>query len=307
MESIPTAGATDAVEPKRASDPLRPEERYQIDALLPPEMAVKAEAIGVKKAGMDAVSVFVLAVLAGAFIALGAAFSSTVVAGAAGALPFGVVRLLAGLVFSLGLILVVVGGAELFTGNNLIVMAWANRKVTAGALLRNWAIVYLGNFVGAAATAVLLFLSGQYAFGNGAVGATALATAHAKVGLGFTQAVVLGILCNALVCLAVWLSYSGRSTADKIFAIVPPITAFVAAGFEHSVANMYFIPIGLFIKAGAPDSFWSAIGKTAGDYPDLTWDRFFVNNLLPVTLGNIIGGALLVGAVYWFVYLRRAR
>ncbi len=279
----------------------------RIDALLPEEMAAKAEEIGVKKAAMDLTTMFVLAVLAGAFIALGAVFSTTVAAGASGALPYGLVRLSAGLVFSLGLILVIVGGAELFTGNNLIVMAWANRKIGTALLLRNWVIVYLGNFVGAVATAGLVYLSGQYAFGSGAVGAAALATAHAKVSYGFGQAVVLGILCNGLVCLAIWLSYSGRSTADKILAIVPPIAAFVAAGFEHSVANMYFLPVGLFIKTGADEPFWSAIGKTAGDYPDLTWAGFFVNNLPPVTLGNIVGGSVLVGAVYWFVYLRNAK
>lgn len=283
------------------SDPLP-----RFDALLPAEMAARAEQLGVKKATLDTARLFVLAVLAGAFIALGALFSTTVAAGAAEAMPYGVVRLLAGLVFSLGLILVVVGGAELFTGNNLIVMAWAGRKVSTALLLRNWVSVYLGNFVGALATAVLVYLGGQYTFGNGAVGAAALATAHAKVALGFGQAVVLGILCNGLVCLAVWLSYSGRSTTDKILAIVPPITAFVAAGFEHSVANMYFLPVGLFIKAGAPEPFWSAIGKNAGDYAELTWGNFLVNNLLPVTLGNIIGGVVLVGIVYWFVYLRKA-
>jgi formate transporter len=279
----------------------------RIDALLPAEMAAKAEEIGVKKATMDSATMFVLAVLAGAFIALGAVFSTTVAAGAAGSLPYGLVRLLAGLVFSLGLMLVIVGGAELFTGNNLIVMAWADHRVGTRRLLRNWAIAYAGNFVGAVATATMVYLSGQYTFGNGAVGAAALATAHAKVGLGFVQAVILGILCNGLVCLAVWLSYSGRSTTDKIFAIVPPVAAFVTAGFEHSVANMYFVPVGLFIRAGASEPFWSAIGKTANDYPGLTWGRFFINNLLPVTLGNIIGGALLVGAVYWFVYLRKAK
>jgi formate transporter FocA len=267
-------------------------------------MAAKAEGIGVKKASMDATSTFVLSLLAGAFIALGAVFSTTVVAGAAGTIPFGVVRLLAGLVFSLGLILVVVGGAELFTGNNLVVMAWASGKVSTTLLLRNWAIVFLGNFVGAVATAGLVYLGGQYSFGNGAIGAAALTTANAKVGLGFGQAFVLGVLCNGLVCLAVWLTYSARSTTDKILAVIPPIAAFVTAGFEHSVANMYFIPIGLLVKTGAPESFWAGIGKTAGDYPDLTWLHFLADNLLPVTLGNIVGGAVLVGAVYWFVYLR---
>jgi formate transporter len=278
----------------------------RIDALLPPEMAAKAEEIGVKKANSDALRLFVLAVLAGAFIALGGAFATTVAAGAAVAIPYGVVRLLAGLVFSLGLILVIVGGAELFTGNNLIVMAWANRKVTTALLLRNWVIVFAGNFVGAFATAVLVFWSGQYRFGNGAVGLAALTIGHAKVGFEFGQAVVLGMLCNGLVCLAVWLTYSARTTADKILAIVPPIAGFVAMGFEHSVANMYFLPVALFIKERAPSIFWSDIRQGQDAYPDLTWEQFFVANLAPVTLGNIIGGAVLVGAVYWFVYLRKA-
>ncbi|HBY94809.1 MAG: formate transporter FocA [Ardenticatenaceae bacterium] len=279
----------------------------QLDALLPPEMAAKAEQVGVKKAHMDLVSMFVLAVLAGAFIALGAIFATTVVAGAGDGLPYGVTRLLAGSVFTLGLILVIVGGAELFTGNNLIVMAWANHKVSTDLLLRNWTIVYLGNFVGSVGTALLVFVSGQFTFGQGAIGVAALATASGKVGLSFVQAIALGILCNALVCLAVWLTFSARTTTDRILAIIPPIAAFVAAGFEHSVANMYFVPIGLFIKAGAPASFWATIGKSPADYPGLTWGRFLLNNLLPVTMGNIIGGAILVGAVYWFVYLRPQR
>lgn len=276
----------------------------QFDALLPTEMATRAEQVGAKKAHLNAVSMFVLAVLAGAFIALGAIFATTVVAGAGDQLPYGVTRLLAGLVFSLGLILVVVGGAELFTGNTLIVMAWANHKVKTRLLFKNWIIVYLGNFVGATSTAALSYASGQFTFGKGVVGAAALATANTKVGFGFEQAIALGILCNTLVCLAVWLTFSARTTTDRILAIIPPIAAFVAAGYEHSVANMYFIPIGLFIKAGAPGSFWANIGKTAADYPGLTWERFLINNLLPVTIGNILGGALMVGAVYWFVYLQ---
>jgi formate/nitrite transporter len=277
---------------------------FSFDALLPAEMAEKAEKSGVRKATLDIPSSFTLSVLAGAFIALGGVFATTVVAGAAGVLPFGLIRLLAGTVFSLGLILVLVGGAELFTGNNLIVMAWASGRVSTGLLLRNWLVVYLGNFVGATGTAVLVYLGGQHLFGSGAVGAAALATANVKTGLGFVQAVALGTLCNALVCLAVWLTLSARTVADKVLAIVPPIAAFVAAGFEHSIANMYFIPMGLFIKAGAPDLFWTQIGKTAADYPNLTWERFVVGNLVPVTIGNIIGGAVLVGIVYWFVYLR---
>ncbi|NJN96829.1 MAG: formate transporter FocA [Anaerolineales bacterium] len=246
-----------------------------------------------------------LAVLAGAFIALGAIFATTVTAGAADMLPFGIIRLLNGLTFCLGLILVVVAGAELFTGNNLIVMAWADGRVSSALLWRNWAIVYVGNFVGSIATAWLIFYSGQYGFGSGSIGLNILNIANSKVSLDFMQAIALGIMCNALVCLAVWLCYSARSTTDKILSIIFPITAFVAAGFEHSVANMYFIPIGLLVKAGAPAHFWETIGKTAADYPNLTWSNFFIANLLPVTIGNIIGGAVMVGLVYWFVYIRK--
>lgn len=273
-------------------------------------MALKAENVGVKKAGMDFMATFALAVLAGAFIALGAVFATTVTAGTlsggeiVSSMPFGVSKLLGGLVFCLGLILVIVAGAELFTGNNLIVMAWARGRISFGKVLRNWGIVYLGNFVGSVATAVIMLYSKQYAAGGGTVGLNALKIANGKVGLGFVQAVALGIMCNALVCLAVWLTFSARTTTDKILAILFPITGFVAAGFEHSVANMFFVPIGLLIKATAPASFWSSIGMTAADFSNLTWGNFFINNLLPVTIGNIIGGAVLVGAVYWFVYLR---
>lgn len=272
----------------------------RIDALLPAEMAKRAEYIGVSKAEAPFLKVFFLALLAGAFIAMGAIFATTVSAGTAGVLPFGVARLLTGLVFCLGLILVIVGGAELFTGNNLIVMAWAGRKVTTAQLLRNWIIVYIGNFVGSLGTAVILFWSKQYMFGGGAVGVAALNIANAKSSLGFGQAVALGILCNALVCLAVWLTFSARSTMDKIAAIIFPITAFVAAGFEHSIANMYFIPIGLFIKALDP-AFTTSTGL---DLANLTWSNFFINNLIPVTIGNVIGGTVFVAAIYWLVFLR---
>jgi formate transporter len=270
------------------------------DALLPVEVARKAEDVGVTKAGLPAVTTFVLAVLAGAFIALGAIFSTTVAAGSSG-LPFGVARLLAGLAFSLGLILVVVAGAELFTGNNLIVMAWASRRVSSARLLRNWAIVYVGNFVGALGTAGLMLASRQYEFGKGEVGVAALTIGAAKTGYGFWQAMALGVLCNVLVCLAVWMAYSARSTTDRILAVVPPIAAFVAAGFEHSVANMYFIPYALLVKDHT-----SFVASASGvpDLSHLTVGGFLLRNLLPVTIGNVIGGGILVGAVYWFAYLR---
>ena len=290
---------------------------FSIDALLPPDMAQKAETIGVKKANMPAGSLLLLAILAGAFIALGAIFATTVsvsgvtVKDAAGAVvstssvAYGLTRLVMGLAFSLGLILVIVGGAELFTGNNLIVMAFMSRKIAFRQLLRNWAIVYAGNFLGSVLTAAIMFLTGQYLQGNGAVGLNALNIATAKTGIDFLPALCSGIMCNALVCLAVWLTYSARTTTDKILAIIPPITAFVAAGFEHSVANMYFIPIGLFIKNWGMPAFFDTIGKTAGDFSNLTWGNFFIANLLPVTIGNIIGGAVMVGAVYWYAYLRK--
>jgi formate transporter len=278
-------------------------DQVSFDSLLPPAMASKAEGIGVKKAALEAMPMFALGILAGAFIACGAIFCTTVLAGT-GDMPYGVQRLLGGLTFTLGLILVVVGGAELFTGNNLILMAFASGKVSVSALLRNWVIVYVGNFVGSIITALIMFSSTQYTFGKGAIGLTALNIANSKSGLDFLPAIALGIMCNALVCMAVWLCFSARSTTDKILAIIPPISAFVAAGFEHSIANMYFIPIGLFIKAWAPAAFWTTIGRTAGDFANLTWGNFFFRNLVPVTIGNIIGGAVMVGFIYWFIYLR---
>ena len=288
---------------------------FRIDALLPPEMATRAEYLGVRKAEMPFLKMFMLSVLAGAFISLGAIFATTVGAGGMAVastdgtvafntgLPYGVTRLLMGFVFSLGLILVVVGGAELFTGNNLIVMAWANSKVTGRALLRNWVIVYLGNFVGSIGTVILMFLTRQYTFGANSVGITALKIGVAKSEFTFLQAIALGILCNALVCLAVWLTYSARSTLDKILAIIFPITAFVAAGFEHSIANMYFIPYALFIKDFDPE-FVSTVGDKVAHLDLLTWQAFLFNNLIPVTVGNIIGGTMLVAAVYWAIFLR---
>jgi len=288
----------------------------RIDALLPAEMATRAEYLGVRKAEMPALKMFMLAVLAGAFISLGAIFATTVSAGGmaisaadgtaafSAGMPYGVTRLLAGLVFSLGLILVVVGGAELFTGNNLIVMAWASKKVSTAALLRNWGIVYAGNFVGSIGTVFLMLMTRQYTFGGAAVGVAALQTAVAKCQFTFWQALALGILCNALVCLAVWMTFSARSTTDKILAIIPPITAFVAAGFEHSIANMYFVPYGLLMAQFDPD-FVASVAAKVPQLEALTWGNFLVNNLIPVTLGNVIGGALLVAAIYWAVFLHQ--
>jgi formate transporter len=280
-------------------------DRPHFDALIPPEMAARAEDVGVRKARLDSASLSALGVLAGAFISLGAIFATTVSAGA-GELAFGPVRLLAGLAFSLGLILVIIGGAELFTGNTLIVMAWASGKVSSSLVLRNWSIVYVGNLAGSLATAAVMVVSGQYSFGDGSVGLAALTMGNAKAGLEFVPAIALGMMCNALVCLAVWLTFSARTTTDRILAIVPPVAAFVAAGFEHSVANMYFIPVAIAIRRMAPESFWRAIDRVPADFPNLTLEGFLAN-LLPVTIGNVIGGAVMVGIVYWFIYLRATR
>jgi formate transporter len=276
-----------------------------IDTMVPLEMAMRAEQSGVRRAAMDPLTVFVLSLMGGAFVAFGAIFATTVSAGAAGS-AYGMTRLLVGVVFSAGLIMVVIGGAELFTGNNLIVMAWASGKVKTRALLMNWLLAFVGNCVGAMVTAGLVFWSTQYTFGGGSVGMVALATANAKATLAPMPAFALGILCNALVCIAVWMCFSARTNIDRAVTIIPPIAAFAAAGFEHCIANAYFIPLGLFIKSGAGEAFWQSIGKTAADFPDLTWANF-VGNLVPVTAGNIVGGSLMVGAVYWFVYLRGQR
>lgn len=267
-----------------------------VDALLPAAIARKAEEVGVAKANMDAMRLLALAILAGAFISLGAMAATTMWTGLDEVVPFGLARILGGLVFALGLILVVLGGAELFTGNNLMVMAAASRRIGLAALLRAWSIVFVGNLIGAVATALLVFLAGHHLLADGAVGQKAFAIGAAKVDLPIVRAFFMGVLCNVLVCLAVWLCYGAHSTTDKLLAILFPIAAFVAAGFEHSVANMYFIPQAMMIQQWAPE-------LTAAAPPiSLGW---LATNLLPVTIGNIIGGGLFVGLVYWFIYLRR--
>ncbi len=265
----------------------------RFDLLLPPEMAEKAATAGLKKVQMDVLSMMLLSILAGLFIAMAANFYTLTLTGA-GAMPFGIKKLLGGVAFCLGLILVVIAGAELFTGNNLIVMAVLNRKVALRWLLRNWLIVFTGNLIGSILYALMIWGSDQSDFADGQVGALAVQIAHAKCMLGFWPAFWRGVLCNVLVCLAIWMCFSSQSTTDRIMAILFPITAFVACGFEHCVANMYFIPIGLFLKNGA-----------GVECTNLTWMNFVVRNLIPVTLGNIVGGAGLVGMVFWAIYSRR--
>jgi formate transporter len=266
-------------------------ETFGFDAYSPKEIAEKIEAIGVTKARLPLFSQFTLGVLAGGFIGLGALYFTVVTSDAI--LSFAASRVLGGLAFSFGLILVVVAGAELFTGNNLLVMAWASRRITTFELLCNWLMIYLANFVGALGLVLLVLWSHQWTMNDNAVGITAIKIAAAKASLPFIEAFFKGVLCNILVCLAVWLALAGRSVVDKIFAIMFPISAFVAAGFEHSVANMYFIPLGILLKDQLP----------AGIGENLSWFALWWN-LLPVTLGNICGGSVMVALVYYFIYRR---
>ncbi|MBN1903248.1 formate/nitrite transporter family protein [Candidatus Sumerlaeota bacterium] len=281
-------------------------EKFEIDAYSPAQMAGRVEKAGITKGNLDFTTMFALAIMAGVFIAFGAVLCTFVITDPPEGMSEGLIKLIGGLVFCIGLILVVVAGAELFTGNNLIIMAYVGKKVTFGQLMRNWVIVFLGNLVGSLIIVYLVYMTGMWTGGKAAVGIKALLIANGKVNLSFSQAFFRGILCNMLVCLAVWLCFSGRSVTDKILAILFPITAFVALGFEHSIANMYFIPAGIVVKGLAP--VMQAL-EAKGSIPDLSSLNiygFFIKNLLPVTLGNIVGGAAFIGAIYWFVYLRPA-
>lgn len=262
-------------------------EIYGSDAYSPDQIAERVETVGVTKANLPFVKLVALGVLAGGFIGLGAMFFLVVASDPT--LSFAVQRVLGGLVFSLGLILVVVAGAELFTGNNLMVMAWVSRKIPFTRLFRNLVIVYFANFFGAAGLALIVALSGHLDLNEGGIGRTAVAIAESKLSLGFSEAFLKGVLCNILVCLAVWLAMAGRSVTDRIFGVIFPITAFVACGFEHCIANQYFVPLALFHGIS-----------------EVTWSAFLVKNLLPVTLGNLAGGAGMVGLVYWIIYRRGA-
>jgi formate/nitrite transporter len=258
-------------------------EIFGFDCYSPREIAARVETVGVTKANLPFTSMVALGVLGGGFIGLGAMFSTLVLADAG--LGFAISRVLSGAVFSLGLILVVIAGAELFTGNNLLVMTYVAGRISLGKLIENLTIVYAANFIGAAGLAAVVALSGHDQLGDGAIGRTAVAIASVKVALPFAEAFFRGVLCNVLVCLAVWLAMAGRTVTDKILAIIFPVAAFVAAGFEHSVANMYFLPLGCFLDGG--------ITITG-----------MIHNLVPVTLGNLAGGAGMVGLVYHIIYRR---
>ncbi|WMT74485.1 formate/nitrite transporter family protein [Bradyrhizobium sp. Ash2021] len=265
---------------------------FNLQAYSPAEIKEAVEKVGVKKANLPFLASFMLAIIGGGSVGFGALYYTIVASDAE--LSFATVRIVGGLVFSLGLALVLVGGAELFTGNNLIVMAWASGKVSTGTMLRNWTIVYFGNLVGSLGLIVLVFFSHHLDMNDGAIELSILKTAAGKIRPDMVTLFFKGILCNILVCAGVWLAYAGRSVTDKIVAVILPVSAFIAAGFEHCVANMYFLPLAwLLIQSGhAPANFDASPITMSG----------IIHNLVPVTLGNIVGGAGFVGAVYWAIY-----
>jgi formate/nitrite transporter len=276
-------------------------DRLVPDAYQPAQMVCRLEDTCAAKTSRDTLSTALLGVLAGLFIGLGAVFYTLVTTDIG--LGFGLGKLLGGLAFSLGLILVVVAGAELFTGNSLIVTPWLSTRVSASALLRNWGIVYFANLAGSLILVAVLYHAQFWALNGYGVGANALMIASGKTSLAFVPALCRGILCNVLVCLAVWMCLAGRSITEKILAIIFPITAFVACGFEHSVANMFFIPMGIAVAGQA--EVVQAAGLTASQIANVTVPGL-VHNLIPVTIGNIIGGAS-VGIIYWLIFLRKER
>ena len=266
---------------------------FGFDSFSPKEIAERVDDFCVVKARLPLLTMWMLGLLAGAFIGLGALYFTLVASDAS--IGFAAARVGGGVCFSLGLLLVVVAGAELFTGNNLLAMAWANGRVSTREVLRNWVVVCAANFVGAAGLALIVYLSGHWQMNNGEVGSAYLKIAAAKAALPWWRAFFLGVLCNVLVCMAVWMALAGRSVVDKFVAILLPISAFVAAGFEHSIANMYFFPIAILLK-------WHGLALPPGG--DAITVASMLANLAPVIAGNIVGGSVLVALVYWLIYLR---
>jgi len=278
-------------------------ETSHFDALLPSDMAHKAEDVGVAKATKDKLSAFYLAITAGFFIGIAFIFYTTVTTGSAD-VAWGLSKLAGGIAFSLGLMLLVVCGGELFTSTVLTTIARASNKITWSQLFQSWGIVYVGNFVGSILLVAIMLVAKQYMAAGGEWGLNAMHIAQHKLHHNFAQAVALGIMCNVLVCLAVWMTFGARSVTDKLLAVVLPVAMFVASGFEHCVANMFMIPMGIGISNFAGPEFWQAIGHAPSEFADLTIAHFVINNLIPVTLGNIIGGGFFVGLTYWIIYLR---
>ena len=255
------------------------------------------------KATKKTMRTFLLAITAGLHIGIAFIFYTTVTTGAGDA-PWGMVKFVGGIAFSLGLILVFVTGGELFTSSVLTLIAKASHKINWKELIRNWLVVYMGNFVGAILLVVIMLIAKQYMLSNGAVGINAMQISQHKLHHSFSSAVALGVMCNILVCLAVWMAFSGRTLTDKILVMILPVAMFVSSGFEHCIANMFQIPMAIGIKIFASPEFWAASGYSPADFSDLTVHHFLINNLLPVTIGNIIGGAIMIGMFYWLIYLK---
>lgn len=260
-----------------------------------------AETVGVSKATSPWLSLFVLGVMAGAYIGFGGLFATSVTFDIPSEMGLGLKKLVAGGAFSIGLMLVIIAGAELFTGNTLMISSIITGRITWPNVLARWTLVYFANFIGSIMLALLFYYSGLWKTGGDALGAAAVKTAYAKVNLTFWEALIRAIGCNWMVCLAVWMALSARQTVGKIFAIFFPIMGFVAIGFEHCVANMYFIPVGIFLSR------WAGITPDGLDVSTITWGAFAIKNLIPVTIGNIIGGVVFVGLGYWGAYLRPAK
>ena len=275
----------------------------QFDSLLPPQMAEKAADIGVSKATKDPIKSFMLAITAGLHIGIAFVFYTTVTTGA-GDMAWGMTRLVGGIAFSLGLILVIITGGELFTSSVLTLVARASGKISWKSLCINWTMVYVGNLIGALLLVGIMLVTKQYMSADGGVGINTMQIAQHKLHHDFFQAVALGIMCNVLVCIAVWMTFSGRSLTDKILVTILPVAMFVSAGFEHCIANMFQVPMAIGIKTLASPEFWQMSGMNPADFADLTLGNFIINNLIPVTIGNIIGGGVFVGIGYWLIYLR---
>lgn len=278
-------------------------ESNPFDALMPHAIAHKAEDVGVAKATKEPLQSFYLAITAGVFISIAFVFYTTVTIGA-DTMPFGLAKLIGGLAFSLGLILVVICGGELFTSSVLTTIALASGRINTSQLLKNWIMVYFGNMVGTFFFVAMIWFAQQHMFGDGAWGVNAMKIAQHKLHHSFGQALALGVLCNLMVCLAIWMTFSCHSATDKIMVMLLPVSMFVACGFEHSIANMFMIPMGIIIKYFASPEFWSVVDYSPADFADLTVNSFIFNNLIPVTLGNIIGGGFLVGMSYWIIHRR---
>ena len=275
----------------------------QFDDMLPPQIAEKAGEAAYGKATKPFNKAFPLAMMAGLFIGLAFVFYVTVVTGG-GDVPWGLMHLAGGLAFSMGLLLLVVVGGELFTSSTLTLMARASSRISTGQLLKNWAVVYFGNFVGSMFLVLLVFTASMYMADHGQWGLSVLKISEHKLGHTFSEAVALGTLCNIMVCLAVWMAFGAKSVTDKMFAVLLPVGMFVASGFEHSIANMFMLPSAFMIQHFAPAEFWTAIGHSASEFSEISISNIVLHNLIPVTIGNILGGGVVIGLMHWKIYLK---